>query len=211
MWSLQMSHLSPAPRCSPLLANTVHGRSTGLWPAPAPKCDDLSWSEYCRVNPGLCLLYLCFELSGKSRVYPLPKPGAGQWAAAQAQAGPRSSPRFVPAPSPSAELWLPIIQILEPFINKAHNGSGMRALLSTLPGINFGLRSLVPWPAVWSLQQNAKREGMGINSSRVKCILPCLQLARKLRLCVSAKFRTSGSVCSAFFHEQNEILNWTLW
>ena len=210
MWSLQMSHLSPAPRCSPLLANTVHGRSTGLWPAPAPMWDDLSWSEYCRVNPGLCCIYALNYPANPEFIH-YPSPGRDNRQQLRLRRGQGAAPALSRPPSPSAELWLPIIQILEPFINKAHNGSGMRALLSTLPGINFGLRSLVPWPAVWSLQQNAKREGMGINSSRVKCILPCLQLARKLRLCVSAKFGTSGSVCSAFFHEQNEILNWTLW
>ena len=51
-----------------------------------------------------------------------------------------SGPRRIPALSGPAlhPAWLPIIQILEPFINKAHKGAGMRALLPTLPGINFG-------------------------------------------------------------------------
>ena len=152
----------------------------------------------------------------------LPKPSAGQWAAQGAGelcTGGR--------PLLLSEPWLAIIQILEPFINKAHNRAGMRALLSDITRDKFWFEKLGPMTSsdqseanihvTWSVLTNQRPaantveceyQGMGIIASAVWNLY--LSHVCELRGNFCSNFGTSGSVCSSFFHEQNEILNWTL-
>ena len=151
-WSLQMTPvpLSPAPQCSPLLTHSLHARSTLTNSGSGEML--LSFSEeYWRVSRQLADLYLCFELSSsKSWVYPgYPSPAADNRQHRAGGALCRGRPLLL------SELWLAIIQILEPFINKAHNEAGMRALLSDITTDKFWFEKLGPMTRCVEQTQNA--------------------------------------------------------